>query len=142
MKYTRNYLDYFIVLCIIIGFLFIYRQVIFDGKIIFPSNFLAQFYSPWKTEKFLSWEAGIPHKPIGDDQIRLFYPERTFTNAMLAKKIIPLWNPYTFTGTPFLADFQSAVFYPLNILYSILQQIYAWEILLFIQRSGCARGNF
>ena len=118
---------------IIIGLLFIYRQVIFDGKILFPSNFLAQFYSPWRTEKFLGWEAGIPHKPIGDDQIRIFYPERTFTNDMLAKKTIPLWNPYNFAGTPFLANFQSSIFYPLNILYFFLPQIIAWEILLFIQ---------
>ncbi len=118
---------------IIIGLLFIYRQVIFNGKILFPSNFLVQFYSPWRTEKFPGWEAGIPHKPIGDDQIRIFYPERTFTNDMLAKKTIPLWNPYNFAGTPFLANFQSSIFYPLNILYFFLPQIIAWEILLFIQ---------
>ncbi len=125
--------NFFITLLIIIGLLFTYRQVIFKGKILFPSNFLAQFYSPWRTEKFPGWEAGIPHKPIGDDQIRLFYPERTFTNDMLAKKTIPLWNPYNFSGTPFLADFQSSIFYPLNILYFFLPQIFAWEILLFIQ---------
>src|SRR3990167_6453640 len=118
---------------IIIGLLFIYRQVIFEGKIIFPSNFLAQFYSPWRTEKFTGWETGIPHKPIGDDQIRLFYPERTFANEMLTKNTIPLWNPYNFSGTPFLADFQSSIFYPLNILYFFLPQIFAFEILQFIQ---------
>src|SRR3989344_6293218 len=123
----------FIILSIIIGLLFIYRQVIFERKILFPSNFLAQFYSPWRTEKFLGWEAGIPHKPIGDDQIRIFYPERTFANDMLAKKTIPLWNPYNFAGTPFLANFQSSIFYPLNILYFFLPQIIAWDILLFIQ---------
>src|SRR3989338_6004400 len=123
----------FIILSIIIGLLFIYRQVIFERKILFPSNFLAQFYSPWRTEKFLGWEAGIPHKPIGDDQIRIFYPERTFTNDMLAKKTIPLWNPYNFAGTPFLANFQSSICLPLNISYFFLPQIIAWEILLFIQ---------
>ena len=69
--------NFFIILFVIIGLLSIYRQVIFDGKILFPSNFLAQFYSPWRTEKFSGWEVGIPHKPIGDDQIRIFYPERT-----------------------------------------------------------------
>ena len=125
--------SFFVALSIIAGLLFIYRQVLFDGKIIFPSNFLAQFYSPWRTEKFPGWEAGIPHKPIGDDQTRLFYPERTFTNQMLEKNTIPLWNPYIFSGTPFLADLQSAVFYPLNIIYFLLPQIYAWQILLFIQ---------
>lgn len=133
MKRFWNYTNFFIILSIIIGLLFIYREVIFNGKILFPSNFLAQVYSPWRTEKFPGWEAGIPHKPIGDDQIRLFYPERTFANEMLVKNTIPLWNPYVFAGTPFFADFQSAIFYPLNILYFFLPQLYAWEILLFIQ---------
>src|SRR3989344_2690923 len=133
MKWLLKYPNFFIILFISIGLLFIYRQVIFEGKIIFPSNFLAQFYSPWRTEKFTGWETGIPHKPIGDDQIRLFYPERTFANEMLGKGIIPLWNPYNFSGTPFLADLQSAIFYPLNILYFFVPQIYAWQILLFIQ---------
>lgn len=125
--------NFFIVLFIILGLIFIYRQVIFEKKILFPSNFLAQFYSPWRTEKFPEWKVGIPHKPIGDDQIRIFYPERAFTNDMLAKKTIPLWNPYNFAGTPFLANFQSSIFYPLNILYFFLPQIIAWGILLFIQ---------
>jgi len=133
MKRLGNYSNLLIILFIVIGLLFIYRQVIFDGKILFPSNFLAQVYSPWRTEKFPGWEAGIPHKPIGDDQIRLFYPERTFANEMLTKNTIPLWNPYIFAGTPFLADFQSAIFYPLNILYFFLPQIYTWGLLLFIQ---------
>lgn len=133
MKRFWNYTNFFVILSIIIGLIFIYRQVIFNGKILFPSNFLAQFYSPWRTEKFPGWEAGIPHKPIGDDQIRLFYPERTFTNEVLAKNTIPLWNPYIFAGTPFLADFQSSIFYPLNILYFFLPQIFTWQILLLIQ---------
>src|SRR3989338_4141495 len=133
MKRLFKYPDFFIVLFILIGFVFIYREVILEGKILFPSNFLAQFYLPWRTEKFPGWEAGIPHKPIGDDQIRIFYPERTFTNEMLANNTIPLWNPYIFAGTPFLANFQSAIFYPLNILYFFLPQIIAWSFLLFIQ---------
>lgn len=134
MKFFRKIsFSCFILFFIIIGLIFIYRQVIFNGKILFPSNFLAQVYSPWRTEKFSGWKIGIPHKPIGDDQIRIFYPERTFANKMLAKKTIPLWNPYNFAGTPFLADFQSAIFYPLNILYFFLPQIAAWSILLFIQ---------
>lgn len=134
MKFFKKIsLSHFLLFIIIIGLVFIYRQVLFDGKILFPSNFLAQFYSPWRTEKFSGWEVGIPHKPIGDDQIRLFYPERTFANEMLTKNIVPLWNPYIFAGTPFLADFQSSIFYPLNILYFFLPQISTWQVLLFIQ---------
>lgn len=133
MKKLFKSLDFIVIIFISIGLLYIYSDVLLNGKIIFPSNFLAQFYSPWRTEKFPSWEAGIPHKPIGDDQIRLFYPERTFTNLLLSKNILPLWNPHTFSGTPFLADLQSAIFYPPNILYFFLPQLTAWQILLLIQ---------
>ncbi len=134
MKFFKKIsLSYILLFILIIGLLFTYRQVIFNGKILFPSNFLAQVYSPWRTEKFPGWETGIPHKPIGDDQIRIFYPERTLINDMLAKYTIPLWNPYVFAGTPLLANFQSSIFYPLNILYFFLPQIHAFGILLFIQ---------
>lgn len=114
------------------GLIYIYRGVLFNGKIIFPSNFLAQFFSPWSTTKFSGWENGIPHKPVGADQIRFFYPARTFTNELI-KQDLPLWNPYIFAGNPLLADIQSAVLYPLNILYAFLPQINAWQILNFVQ---------
>lgn len=133
MEYLLKRINIFCCILVIFGLIFIYRDIIFKGKILFPSNFLVRFYSPWSTDKMPGWESGIPNKPIGDDQIRIFYPERTFTNAVLAKKNVPLWNPYVFAGSPHLSNFQSAVFYPLNILYTFLPQISAWTILLVIQ---------
>lgn len=112
---------------------FFYGDVFLQGKIVFPSNFLAQFYSPWSTEKFEGWENGVPHKPIGTDQIRFFYPGRSFTNEMFQRGSFPLWNPYVFSGSVHIADFQSGVFYPLNVLYLLLPQIVAWDTLIFIQ---------
>ncbi len=114
-------------------YVWMYRSAIFESKILFPSNFLAQFYSPWVTQKFTGWEAGIPHKPIGTDQIRFFYPSRTFTNDQLAKNEIPLWNPYVFAGNAHAADVQSAVWYPLNGLYALLPQLTAWQLLVAMQ---------
>src|SRR5260221_13895403 len=34
----------------------------------------------------------------------------------LAQGEVPLWNPYNYAGHPFLADTQSAVFYPPRLL--------------------------
>lgn len=133
MKIIYKYINPIIFLILAICLAFLYKDLILQKKILFPSNFLVSFYSPWSTEKIKGWEHGIPHKPIGDDQIRIFYPSRTFTNEMLTKKIIPFWNPYVFAGTPHLADFQSAVFYPLNIVYAFLPQNTAWSLLLIIQ---------
>ncbi len=123
----------FLFILVLLGQLFFYREALFQKKIVFPSNFLAQFYSPWSTEKFAGWERGIPHKPIGIDQIRLFYPWRSFTNRLLHQGQIPLWDPYIFSGNPHLANFQSAIFYPLNVFHLFLPQLTAWSILVFIQ---------
>jgi len=126
--------EFWTILLIFLAFLFIYRDVIVKGRIIFPSNFLATFYSPWATYKYPGYPNGIPHKPIGgNDNIRMFYPYRTFINESFAKKEFPLWNPYNFSGSPLIANFQSAVFYPLNIIYFFLPQIYAWSIMTLIQ---------
>lgn len=39
-----------------------------------------------------------------------------YQTTRLAEGKIPLWNPYNFAGHPFLADTQSAVFYPPRLL--------------------------
>lgn len=122
---------FFIFILIFLGV--IYRQAIFGNKIVFPANYLASFYSPWSTEKFPGWEQGIPNRPIGGDLLRFFYPGQTFTIKEIKAGRVPLWNPYIFAGNPHLANFQSAVFYPLNWLYLFLPQLTAWSILIIVQ---------
>jgi len=49
-----------------------------------------------------------------------FLPFSLFQQRELLAGRLPLWNPYTYSGHPFLADTQAAVFYPLsNILIGI-----------------------
>lgn len=57
--------------------------------------------------------------PSGDftDQ---FYTFGVFEARQLLTGHLPLWNPYTFGGHPFLADIQSAVFYPPSLLTILL----------------------
>jgi uncharacterized membrane protein YfhO len=45
---------------------------------------------------------------------------RKFAYENLAKGELPLWNPYIFSGTPFMAGMQSAIFYPLNFIFLLL----------------------
>lgn len=45
-----------------------------------------------------------------------FLPFSLFQRQELLAGRLPLWNPYTYAGHPFLADVQAAVFYPLNNL--------------------------
>ncbi len=48
--------------------------------------------------------------------MRLVYPYRQYLAEALRAGRLPLWNPYLFTGVPFQADPQAAVFYPPNLL--------------------------
>src|SRR5476651_1034126 len=49
-----------------------------------------------------------------------FVPWRAFAAASLRAGHLPLWNPYTYAGEPFLGGFQSAVLYPLNLVFLCL----------------------
>lgn len=54
--------------------------------------------------------------PFGGDIPFQFYPWKAYVQASLAEGRLPYWNPYTFAGAPFLANMQSAVFYPFDLL--------------------------
>lgn len=50
------------------------------------------------------------------DTIAQFVPWKFFISETLKlHSQMPLWDPHNFGGTPFFADFQSTIFYPLNI---------------------------
>jgi len=61
----------------------------------------------------------------GKDTWTQFYYWRQFAFESLARGEWPLWNPYVFSGTPFVAGIQSAVFYPLNWIFLFLPTAFA-----------------
>lgn len=48
------------------------------------------------------------------DFTRHFLPFSLFQQSAILELRLPLWDPHTFAGHPFLADAQSAVFYPVS----------------------------
>lgn len=54
--------------------------------------------------------------PTYRDLLFFVLPFKYFLAEHLQRGEIPLWNPYIYLGTPFLASLQSAVFYPLSLL--------------------------
>ncbi|HHT9105326.1 MAG TPA: YfhO family protein [Candidatus Wujingus californicus] len=72
-----------------------------------------------------------------DTRHQLFY-WRYFGFNTLAKGTLPLWNPYIYGGTPFVGGLQSALFYPLNLIYLILPTYIAinYSIILHVFLSG------
>ena len=48
---------------------------------------------------------------LWEDMMYFSYPVRVFAATSMAMGHLPLWNPYTFCGMPFLADIQTTVLY-------------------------------
>ena len=65
---------------------------------------------------------------IGYDTMTYMYPYRFFAAEALREGRLPLWNPHIYYGVPFLANLQSAVFYPLHILFVFLPSTTAMNL--------------
>ncbi|MGD8968721.1 MAG: hypothetical protein PVI07_14535, partial [Anaerolineae bacterium] len=70
---------------------------------------IAAFFWPL----FLS-EAYIPQG--GGDLVSFLWPMYRFAARNLRSGTVPLWNPHLHSGAPFVADNQSGLFYPVNLL--------------------------
>lgn len=64
---------------------------------------------------FFCYEIVIENRsPFRGDIAEQFYPWKVHVKESVLNGELPYWNPYTFGGTPLLANMQSAVFYPLD----------------------------
>jgi hypothetical protein len=69
----------------------------------------------------LLFTSGVWMPVGGGDLVSFLYPLYSFVARSLRVGNIPLWNPYLYGGAPFVADNQSGVFYPPNLLFFLLQ---------------------
>ncbi|MBI5619622.1 YfhO family protein, partial [Candidatus Gottesmanbacteria bacterium] len=114
---------------IIIAAWFIFSSPYFlKGLIPFPSKYLVTFFAPW------SAEYGMPLKNNAmPDVITQIYPWKRLTIDTWKTGHVPLWNPYSFSGTIHAANYQTAVFSPFNLLFLLLPMIDAWSVLVLLQ---------
>ncbi len=110
------------------------NPVIFGGRVPFPGDNLVGHYYPWKDYVWEGREAGYPIKNFElNDALVQMYPWRELAVTEIKKGRWPLWNPYNFTGTPLLANFPTAIFYPLNALELIFPFALGWTIYIGLQ---------
>lgn len=130
ISYRKFYPGAIIVLITVFAFF----PVFFKGRIPYPGDLLLAEYQPWRSYGFDGYApGGIPNKAQYFDTLRQMYPWRTLTDTLLHRGILPLWNPYNFSGSPLAANSQSQVFFPPTILYAILPQHGAWTVLVILQ---------
>lgn len=124
-KFTSKwYFPYFVLTLIISA---IYYKLFLFGKIPFPGDLLIGSYLPWLEYHKMP----IQNPTISDVFSQLILWKYLSIDAFKAFQW-PLWNPYSFTGNPLLANYQSATLYPLNILL-FLPKYFGWGLFIFSQ---------
>jgi hypothetical protein len=87
--------------------------------------------------------ARLPWNPLLWDAIAQFYPWRAFAAQWMRAGTIPLWDPHQFCGTPFLANSQSAVLYPLHfLLLDLPRQLHPARSMLFLALTHLTLAGF
>ncbi len=99
-----------------LGFIFIavliyFAPYFFSGKTPLPYDTLSRM-EPWSVYGKMDSRNNI----VGDVLMQ-YIPWRTLYRQAVYTGEIPFWNPYQFCGVPFMANYQSAVFYPFNIFF-------------------------
>lgn len=113
----------------VLWFIFSYPFFI-KGLIPFPSDYLVNNFAPWSAYPGF---AGPVKNDAMPDVITQIFPWKDLVIEMWRNRQIPLWNPYMFSGTPLLANYQSAALSPLNLLYFVLPFVDAWSIQVLLQ---------
>lgn len=100
----------------------------FKGLVPFPSKYLVTFFPPWSAQYGMALKNNAM-----PDVVTQIYPWKKITIDSWKLGQIPLWNPYSFSGTSHAANYQSAVFSPVNLLYFVLPFLDAWSLSILLQ---------
>jgi hypothetical protein len=91
--------------------LLFFSDVLFGPEVLLDTN--PYHYDPWQA---YGTQEELSGKTYRTDALVTYLPRRyELTNSIRSGRF-PLWNPYIFAGTPFFADPQSRVVYPISLL--------------------------
>jgi len=106
---------------------------VFAGRVPFPVAFIYFFplFAPDRPQ-----EVSLDVPDIGDLATQ-FYEYRTLSSKAVADGALPKWNPYILSGTTFVGNPLSALFYPPNALYYVLPVAAAWTFGFLLRTLLC-----
>lgn len=116
---------------IVVGIIFsFFIPQLSRGNIPIPADTLVGLYHPFRDNTYNDYSPGkYPVKnPYITDPILQTYPWKKLVIDNFKNLQWPLWNPYSFSGQPLLANIQSAPFEITNLLFFILPFNLAWTI--------------
>jgi hypothetical protein len=81
-------------------------------------------------------------KPAGGgDLVSFLFPTYRFAAASLHAGTLPLWNPHLYGGAPFLADMQTGLLYPPNLLLFLLAPGFSYKTMEWLSVLNIVMGG-
>lgn len=140
LRYRRDVAAFLVLLALPLA-LFGQTIVPLGGRTLLPADNLYQ-WQPWAS---LAGEVGVgvPHNELLSDLVLENYAWKRFILQSFQQpggltNRLPLWNPYLWAGTPFLADGQHSALYPFTLLFYLLPltAAYGWFTVLQFGLAG------
>lgn len=130
MKKLLRFAPVFIL--ILLPFLFFWK-LIFKGYVPFPGDLLVGAYYPWLDYKWGNVVGVAIKNTLISDIFSQFYlwKKEILTSYMSLQW--PLWNPYSYSGYPLLANFNSGALNPFNLLFVIFGMVKGWSATVMCQ---------
>jgi O-antigen/teichoic acid export membrane protein len=111
--------------------LILFAPVALGSRTLLPADNLFTF------EPYLSaaTELGVdtPHNHLLSDLILQNYAWKRFIVQSIQSRQLPLWNPYLFAGSPFLAAGHHSALYPLSVVFYVLPLWRAFGLFAVVQ---------
>ncbi|MGC9349232.1 MAG: hypothetical protein ACP5JG_13910, partial [Anaerolineae bacterium] len=119
-----------------LGLLFLFPLVLFapvtlGGRTLLPADALYLF-QPFRAAAEAIGVDDVQN-PLLSDLILENYPWKQFVADAVRSRELPLWDPYVFSGHPFLANGQHSALYPLSALFLILPIPKAFGVFVVVQ---------
>src|SRR5258706_2818769 len=114
----------------------LYYWKLFRGDVPFPGDLLVGAYLPWLEYKWGNVVGvAIKNTLISDIFSQFFLWKNEIARNYLQGQW-PLWNPYSYSGYPLLANFNSGSLNPFNILMVLFGSINGWSLMVVTQTIG------
>lgn len=104
-------------------------KALLPNWVLLPLDIVNQAVPPWQEPN----ELVDVHNPLLEDAVFYIYPVKVWTAAQVRLGELPLWSDQLFGGYPAIYDTQAGLFYPLSVLYYILDSATAVDLTIFLQ---------
>lgn len=111
--------------------LLLFAPIVFGNKTLLPADALYTT-EPFRAAAESLGVTGVQNGLLAD-LILQNYPWKRFLTTALARRELPLWDPYIFAGHPFLANGQHAGLYPLTWIFFLLPISRAFGVFIALQ---------